>query len=129
MMDAYGQLHGHSPACVTGKPVEIGGSLGRDSATGRGVAHLISQAANDMSMNPDGARIVIQGFGNVGSWTARLLQEYGCKVIGVSGVREAFTTSKGLTFRLCWNIKDRPESCQGSPGRSHNQRRSAGIGV
>ncbi len=96
MMDAYGQLHGHSPACVTGKPVEIGGSLGRDSATGRGVAYLINQSASDMNMNPDGARIVIQGFGNVGSWTARLLQEYGCQVIGVSGVRGGVYNSKGL---------------------------------
>jgi glutamate dehydrogenase (NAD(P)+) len=96
MMDAYGQLHGHSPACVTGKPVEIGGSLGRDAATGRGVSYLINQAASDMDMNPDGARIVIQGFGNVGSWTAKLLQEYGCKVIGVSGVQGGVYNSNGL---------------------------------
>ena len=96
MMDAYGQLHGHSPACVTGKPVEIGGSLGRDAATGRGVAYLTSQAASDMSINPDRARIVIQGFGNVGSWTARLLQEYGYQVIGVSGIQGGVYNAKGL---------------------------------
>ena len=96
MMDAYGQIHGHSPACVTGKPVEIGGSLGREAATGRGVSFLISQAANDMGMNPDGARIVIQGFGNVGTWTAKLLQEYGCKVVGVSGVQGGVYNSNGL---------------------------------
>ena len=96
MMDAYGQIHGHSPACVTGKPVEIGGSLGREAATGRGVSYLISQAANDMGMNPDGARIVIQGFGNVGTWTAKLLQEYGCKVVGVSGVQGGVYNSNGL---------------------------------
>jgi len=96
MMDAYGQIHGHSPACVTGKPVEIGGSLGREAATGQGVSYLISQAANDMGMNPDGARIVIQGFGNVGTWTAKLLQEYGCKVVGVSGVQGGVYNSNGL---------------------------------
>ena len=96
MMDAYGQIHGHSPACVTEKPVEIGGSLGREAATGRGVSYLISQAANDMGMNPDGARIVIQGFGNVGTWTAKLLQEYGCKVVGVSGVQGGVYNSNGL---------------------------------
>ena len=96
MMDAYGQIHGHSPACVTGKPVEIGGSLGREAATGRGVSYLISQTANDMGMNPDGARIVIQGFGNVGTWTAKLLQEYGCKVVGVSGVQGGVYNSNGL---------------------------------
>ncbi len=96
MMDAYGQIHGHSPACVTGKPVEIGGSLGREAATGRGVSYLISQAANDMGMNPDGGRIVIQGFGNVGTWTAKLLQEYGCKVVGVSGIQGGVYNSNGL---------------------------------
>ena len=96
MMDAYDQIHGHSPACVTGKPVEIGGSLGREAATGRGVSYLISQAANDMGMNPDGARIVIQGFGNVGTWTAKLLQEYGCKVVGVSGIQGGVYNSNGL---------------------------------
>ena len=96
MMDAYGQIHGHSPACVTGKPVEIGGSLGREAATGQGVSYLISQAANDMGMNPDGARIVIQGFGNVGTWTAKLLQEYGCKVVGVSGIQGGVYNSNGL---------------------------------
>jgi len=96
MMDAYGQIHGHSPACVTGKPVEIGGSLGREAATGRGVSYLISQAANDMGMNPDGAHIVIQSFGNVGTWTAKLLQEYGCKVVGVSGIQGGVYNSNGL---------------------------------
>ena len=111
MMDAYGQLHGHSPACVTGKPVEIGGSLGRDSATGRGVAYLINQSASDMNMNPEGARIVIQGFGNVGSWTARLLQEYGCQVIAVSGVRGGVYNSKGLDI----------------PALQEHQRESGGV--
>ncbi len=77
MMDTYGTLHGHSPACVTGKSVEIGGSLGRDAATCRGVAYLISQATSDMKMSSDGARIVIQVFGNMGSSTARLLQDIG----------------------------------------------------
>jgi glutamate dehydrogenase (NAD(P)+) len=67
MMDAYGQLHGHSPAIVTGKPVEMGGSYGRDSATGRGVAYLLEEAVKGLGLNPRDARVVIQGFGNVGS--------------------------------------------------------------
>ena len=66
-LDAYGQLHGHSPAAVTGKPVEMGGSSGRESATGRGVSYVLSEAARDMGLNTQGARIVVQGFGNVGS--------------------------------------------------------------
>ena len=96
MMDAYGQLHGHSPACVTGKPVEMGGSLGRESATGRGVAILLQAAAQDIAMRVAGARVVIQGFGNVGSWAARLVHENGCKVVGVSDVNGGVYNPNGL---------------------------------
>ena len=96
MMDAYGQLQGHSPAIVTGKPVELGGSLGREAATGRGVAFLLLEAAKTMDMGMNGARIVIQGMGNVGSWTARLVQEQGCKIVGVSDVDGGVYNPHGL---------------------------------
>ena len=96
MMDAYGLLHGHSPAIVTGKPVELGGSFGRDSATGRGVAYILQEAAPDLRVNLDGLRVVVQGFGNVGSWAARLLQEMGCRIIGVSDVGGGIYNTKGL---------------------------------
>ena len=86
MMDAYGQLHGNSPAIVTGKPVELGGSLGREAATGRGVAYVLQQAAPDLRLDLRGLRVVVQGFGNVGSWAAQILQEMGCRIIGVSDV-------------------------------------------
>ena len=84
MMDAYGQIHGYSPAIVTGKPVELGGSVGRDSATGRGAVYIMGEAARDLGVSTDGARVVVQGFGQVGSWVARLAAEIGCRVIGVS---------------------------------------------
>jgi len=96
MMDAYGLLHGHSPAIVTGKPVELGGSLGRESATGRGVVYLLLEAAKDLQLDPKGAGVVIQGFGNVGSWTARLLYEAGCQVLAVSDVRGGVYHPLGL---------------------------------
>ncbi len=96
MMDAYGQLHGHSPASVTGKPVELGGSLGRESATGRGVALVLEAAANDLSLDPQGARVAIQGFGNVGSWSARLVHQLGCRVIAVSDVQSGVYNPNGL---------------------------------
>lgn len=96
MMDAYGLLHGHSPAIVTGKPVELGGSFGRDSATGRGVAYILQEAAPDLRLNLDGLRVVVQGFGNVGSWAARLLQEMGCRIIGVSDVGGGIYNTKGM---------------------------------
>ena len=96
MMDAYGQLHGHSLAIVTGKPVELGGSLGREAATGRGVVYLFLEAAKTMGLAVEGARVVIQGMGNVGSWTARLLQEQGCKVVGLSDVNGGVYNPRGL---------------------------------
>ena len=96
MMDAYGQLHGHSPAIVTGKPVEMGGSLGREAATGRGVAILLQEAAKDLGLETNGARIVVQGFGNVGSWAARLMYDNGCRIIGVSGIEGGVFNAGGL---------------------------------
>ena len=96
MMDAYGQLHGHTPAIVTGKPVEMGGSLGREAATGHGVAIILQEAAKDLGLDTQGARIVIQGFGNVGSWAARLMFDSGCRIIAVSGVDGGVYNAGGL---------------------------------
>ena len=96
MMDAYGLLHGHSPAIVTGKPVELGGSLGREAATGRGVVIILQEVARDLSIDLKGARIVVQGFGNVGSWVVKLAQAQGCKVVAVSDVSGGLYNPKGL---------------------------------
>ena len=96
MMDAYGQMHGHSPAIVTGKPVEMGGSLGREAATGRGVAFLLQEAAKDLGLDTQGARIVVQGFGNVGSWAARIMYDNGCRIIAVSEVDGGVYNAGGL---------------------------------
>ncbi len=96
MMDAYGQLHGHSPAIVTGKPVELGGSLGREPATGRGVAYVLEEAAKVYGLDTAGARIAIQGFGNVGSWAARLVHAMGCKVVATSDVQGGVYAPNGL---------------------------------
>ena len=96
MMDAYGLLHGHSPAIVTGKPVELGGSLGREAATGRGVVIILQEMARDLSMDLKDARIVVQGLGNVGSWVVKLAQAQGCKVVAVSDVSGGLYNPKGL---------------------------------
>ncbi|PKB59440.1 MAG: glutamate dehydrogenase [SAR202 cluster bacterium Casp-Chloro-G2] len=96
IMDAYGQLHGHSPAAVTGKPVEMGGSLGRESATGRGVALVLEEAAKDAGLDLQGAKIAVQGFGNVGSWAARLMYDSGCRIIAVSGIDGGVFNLDGL---------------------------------
>ena len=96
MMGAYGQMHGHTPAIVDGKPVELGGSLGREAATGRGVAFLLQEGAKDLGMDTQGARIVVQGFGNVGSWAARIIYDNGCRIIAVSGVEGGVYNAAGL---------------------------------
>lgn len=84
MMDTYSMQVGHSvPSIVTGKPVSIGGSLGRKEATGRGVAFLTTRAI-DLLKLPNDSRIIIQGFGNVGSYTAYSLAKHGYRIIGVS---------------------------------------------
>ena len=96
IMDAYGQLHGHSPAVVTGKPIELGGSYGREAATGRGAVYVLMEVARDFGLSTQGARVVLQGFGKVGSWMARLVEREGCMVVGVGDVEGAVHNPKGL---------------------------------
>lgn len=96
IMDEYGKLHGDNPAVVTGKPVSLGGSVGRESATGRGVVHAYQQAAQSLGLSPSDTRVVVQGFGNVGSWAARICAEIGCKVIGVSNTSGAIHCEAGI---------------------------------
>jgi glutamate dehydrogenase (NAD(P)+) len=81
---------------VTGKPVESGGSLGRNKATGEGVAFLIEQWAKDKGFNLDGVTYMVQGFGNVGSWTARLLKSRGLKLVAVEDFTGAVFNSEGI---------------------------------
>ena len=95
-MDEYSQLHGYSPAIVTGKPLELGGSEGREAATGRGTAIITRETAEKWAIDLQGAQIVVQGFGNVGSYAAKFLHEYGCKVIAVSDVSGGLYDPDGL---------------------------------
>ena len=116
MMDAYGQIHGHTPGIVTGKPVELGGSVGRDSATGRGAIYVTIETAKDMNIDPAGARIVVQGFGQVGSWAARIAAEQGCTVIAVSDVDGGTFNSQGLDVEALVKLKDEGGSVQNFKG-------------
>lgn len=96
MMDEYGRSAGHSPGVVTGKPVDLGGSLGRNEATGRGVSVITKLACEDAGVALKGASVVIQGFGNVGSFAASFLHEMGAKVVAVSDVKGGIYSKSGL---------------------------------
>jgi glutamate dehydrogenase (NAD(P)+) len=96
LMDEYGKLHGHTPACVTGKPIALEGSYGREAATGRGVVYMYREAAPQLELNPSETSFVVQGFGNVGSWAARILQQLGATMVGVSDASGAIHSGQGI---------------------------------
>ncbi len=97
MMDTYSMQRGiTTPGVVTGKPLLLGGSLGRREATGRGVYYILKAAAKEHGVPFKGARVAVQGFGNVGSVAARLLHEEDCRVIAVSDRRGGIYNPKGL---------------------------------
>lgn len=97
MMDEFGKKYGYSPGIVTGKPVELGGSLGREAATGRGTVIICEQVANEWGISLEGASVVVQGFGNVGSHTARIISvEKGARVLAVSDVHGGIYNPEGL---------------------------------
>ena len=95
-MDEYSQTHGYTPGIVTGKPLELGGSEGREAATGRGTAIITREAAEKWNIDLKGAKVVVQGFGNVGSYAAKFLHEYGCKIIGVSDISGGLYEPEGF---------------------------------
>lgn len=96
LMDEFGRMHGHTPAIVTGKPVELGGTCGRIEATGEGVAIVTREIARDVGMPLDGARVAVQGFGNVGSHAAAAFHRLGCTVVAVGDVGGAAHNPRGL---------------------------------
>ena len=97
IMDTYSALKGYSvPGVVTGKPVEIGGSLGRTEATGRGIAITTREILKKLNLSADKIRIAIQGLGNVGSMTARFIHELGATIIAVSDVSGGLHNASGL---------------------------------
>jgi glutamate dehydrogenase/leucine dehydrogenase len=102
IMDEYGKKHGYTPAIVTGKPVNLGGSLGREEATGRGVMIITREACQALGIDLKQARVAIQGFGNVGSWTARLIAQLGAKIVAVSDVNGGIFCDAGLNIEKLW---------------------------
>jgi glutamate dehydrogenase (NAD(P)+) len=96
MMDEYGKLHGHTPAICTGKPIALEGSYGREEATGRGCVYMFREAAPQIGLSPADTTFVVQGYGNVGSWAARIMQQLGCKMVGASDATGAIRSDAGI---------------------------------
>jgi glutamate dehydrogenase (NAD(P)+) len=104
IMDTYSMGVGKTvPGVVTGKPIEIGGSLGRTSATGVGVSFMVRELANRKKIDLKKASIVVQGFGNVGSWAAKTLHEWGAKIIAVSDISGGYYNPDGLDIEKMFN--------------------------
>jgi glutamate dehydrogenase/leucine dehydrogenase len=97
IMDEYSEMVGYNAfGVVTGKPVRVGGSLGRNEATSRGVMYTVIEAAKHLGLELEGAEVAVQGFGNVGFHAARLLHELGCKIIAVSDSKGGIYNARGL---------------------------------
>ncbi len=116
MMSAYAEEHGYTPGVVTGKPLELGGSPGREQATGRGVSLIVKEAARDFGIPMEETVTAIQGFGNVGSWTAHFLSQGGCKVIAVSDVNGGVRNGGGLDLDRLQTHLENTGTVYGFPG-------------
>ncbi len=116
IFDEYSQHHGYTPACVTGKPVELGGSLGREAATGRGVFYVTEALLKDLGKPMAGARVAMQGFGNVGSFAARFFVEAGARLIAVADVKGGALNEKGLDVASLADYARSHRTVAGFPG-------------
>src|SRR5713101_6062606 len=117
IMDTYSMHAGHTQtAVVTGKPLSIGGSEGRNEATARGAVYTIIEASKHLGLDLEGARVVVQGFGNAGSFSAKLMAELGARVVGLSDTQGGIHNPKGLDPNKVDAFKRETGSVVGFPG-------------
>ncbi len=118
MMDEYENVvRRHAPSVITGKPLPIGGSAGRSIATAKGGVFTVREAANDIGLKLNGATAVIQGYGNAGSWAAKLLNDdFGCKIIAVSDSRGGIYNKDGIDPHAAAEFKEKTRSVVGLKG-------------
>jgi glutamate dehydrogenase (NAD(P)+) len=116
IMDQYSRYHGHSPAVVTGKPIDLYGSRGREAATARGLLYVAREILRDVGQQVTGTRFAIQGFGNVGSHAARLFHEDGGKIVAVSDVHGGVMNPKGLDVPALFDHVKKNGSVRGFSG-------------
>src|SRR5215471_4401450 len=116
-MDTYGMHGGHTPTpVVTGKPVEMGGSLGRREATGRGVMIVTREAAKHLGLDLKKATVAVQGFGNVGSVSADLIAKLGAKIVAVTDWKGGVHNPKGLDVAKLIDWTKEHKTVAGFPG-------------
>jgi glutamate dehydrogenase/leucine dehydrogenase len=116
IMDTYSMIKGYAvPGVVTGKPLSLGGSLGRNEATGRGCFYTIQCACEHLHLQLKGSTVVVQGFGNAGSVAAQLLEEAGAKVIAVSDSTSCVYNKNGLNIKELMHLKALTGKVQGFP--------------
>ena len=117
IMDTYSMhMRQTVTAVVTGKPLNIGGSRGRREATGRGIMIVVDEAMKKLGLSPESSRVIIQGFGNVGSNAAKLMAEAGYKIIAIVEVDGGLYNSNGIDLDKLWEYKERNGTVQGFPG-------------
>ncbi len=117
MMDTYSMhMRQTVTAVVTGKPINIGGSRGRREATGRGIMIVCDEAVKKLGLSPESTRVIVQGFGNVGSNAARLMAEVGYKVIGIVEVDGGLLNKNGIDVDALWEYRQRNGTIHGFPG-------------
>jgi glutamate dehydrogenase (NAD(P)+) len=117
VMDTYSMHVGHTEtAVVTGKPIEMGGSLGRREATGRGVMIVTREAARHLGLNIQGATVAVQGFGNVGSVSAELLAGIGAKIVAVTDWKGGVINQSGLDIPKLLEYAVKHKTVEGFPG-------------
>lgn len=119
IMDEYSKRHGYTPGVVTGKPVELGGSVGRIEATGRGVMYVARQGMKDNDINIREASVIIQGMGNVGGNAARSLADEGCRIIGISDSKGALYNPDGLNVTRVEMYKAEHDTLKGYQGADY----------
>ena len=118
IMDTYSALKGNfvQPEVITGKPLAIGGSLGRNEATGRGLSFTVREAAKKLGINLRAATVAVQGFGNAGQFAAQLLEEMGAKVVAVSDSQGGISNENGISIGSVRAHKEKTGSVVGFPG-------------
>ena len=114
--DQYSKLHGHSPGVVTGKPIELYGSLGREAATGRGVAIATREVPKAQGKSVVGATVAVQGFGNVGTFSALILQGMGAKIVAIADVSGAVRNHEGIDVAAAIAFAKKTGALKGFPG-------------